>query len=203
MRYPSKNELKMISRAGSALAVAWMALGQAQAGLITRTFDFTATAWFITPPVPPVATLVGSATVTFDTDDDSLATYTTGITLNSLNVALGSDVGFIYDPTGSLPGTGVETLFVGGIEGQVFGTFNTDDFAISIENPSSVMPMFSVALLSTPSATWRSEIGTVTATATAVPEPLTLALFGIGMVGLVVTRRRAVSSSNPGVAPSV
>lgn len=184
--------MKTVARTAGMLAIFLLALGQAQAALITRTYEFTATDWFNTPPEPPVDTLVGSATVTFDTDDDSLATYTTGITLNSLNVALGSDVGFIYDPTGSLPGTGIETLFIGGIENRVTGTFYTDDFAVSIGNPSSVTPSLSVALLSTleAGAIWRSETGTVTS---AVPEPAGLALFAVGMVGLAVARRRALS----------
>lgn len=158
-----------------------------QATPITRTYEFTATDWFIQPPTPPVGTLVGSVTLTFDTDDTSLTEQTSDILLNSLNVTLGSTLGFLYDPTGFASATGIESLFIGGVSNGV-GTVTPgeNDFGILIENPSSSSPSLAIALLSTadPAASWRSETGTVSV----VPAPATLVLMSLGLAGIGYTR---------------
>ena len=164
-----------------------LASPQIAAAPFTATYGFSATDWITVPPNPPVATLEGSVTVTFDTSDTSLTERTTGITLNSLNVSLGSAIGFLYDPTGFLSGTNLEGLFIGGIQSGVGSVApGTDDFGILIINPRANNPTLEAVLLSTasPSAFWNAQTRSISS----VPLPLPLALLGAGLVGLYVSR---------------
>lgn len=176
-----------------AAALLALACSQAQAALITTTYDFSATDWFNVPPSPPVSTLEGSVTLTFNTSDTSLTERTSGITLNSLNVSLGSALGFIYDPNGFLSGLGLESMLIGGIADRVTSvSAGSDDFGLLIRNPSSSNPSLDVALLSTasPPEFWRSHTGTVSSLpASSIPGPPTLPLLGLGLAGLLALRR--------------
>ena len=83
--------------------------GLAKAALITQTYNITASGFGAGAPVDPVT---GSFTVTFDNASDILADTTSGITVNSLNIAVGSAVGFNYSTAGDI-------LDIGGIQNGV------------------------------------------------------------------------------------
>ncbi len=73
--------------------------GLAEAALITRTYNVTASGFVAGAPVDPVT---GSFTVTFDNASDILADTTSGITVNSLNIAVASGVGFNHSVSSDL-----------------------------------------------------------------------------------------------------
>jgi hypothetical protein len=146
---------------------------QASAATITDTVDFSATGFTIgvgtgSAPTDPVT---GSFTITFNPALSYTDPTTTGITLNSLNIALDSPIGFYYSPTGPNAGE----LFVGGIENgvccvQISPTlFN--DFYLHITN-FATDPAFQQLGYTTPSGYWYT---TGTAGSTLSVSPVTSA----------------------------
>lgn len=191
-----KQGLSALSLIG-ALAIA-LGQGTAIASPIMRTFNFTASDFsdIIGSSAAPVSTVTGSITVTFDptvpeTDD------TTGIVLNSLNIALTSPISFSYFNTSD------QIIFGGlqfgaGVEGTGF-----DDFGVVFTSASSATPGFKSLLyrVSGPLAGSGFQAGTGSVTATpAIPvtpppsevqEPATLAVLTFGLGALATMRRRA------------
>jgi hypothetical protein len=146
-------------KTGAALSMAFIGACaiavQASAGsLVSDTVDFTATGFTALPGSGPAPTdpVTGSFTITFN----STQTYTdatAGITLNNLNIALGSQIGFNYSPTGQYAGQ----LWVGGIQDgvccvQISPTLY-DDFYLHITNIAT-NPAFQQLGYTTPSGYW-------------------------------------------------
>jgi hypothetical protein len=110
--------------------------GAANAALVHDLVTFSASDLTVgvgTDPAPkdPVT---GSFTISFDTAN-TYTDQTAGITLNSLNIALGSALSFSYNAPGS--GLPLGTLVVGGISDgaqQVQFAPSTDDFWLFITN---------------------------------------------------------------------
>jgi PEP-CTERM motif len=139
----------------------------------------------------PVDPVTGSFTITFDTAVDH-TDQTTGITLDSLNITLGSPLSFSYSTTGTFAGI----LIVGGLEnGASVVQFNpsTDDFWLFI-NDFATAPSFkqlgysqtSVSinnLFFTPDPGGTGSV-TVTPITGGVPEPSTWAMMLAGFAGL-------------------
>ena len=110
--------------------------GAAQADIVTLDIEFEANTFQVGsgPDAPPVDPVLGSLTLTFDSDL-VYTDETSGITLNSLNIALGSALSFSYDPAaGTFP---AGTLRVGGLHaGSDVIIFNpsTNDFWLYIND---------------------------------------------------------------------
>lgn len=170
-----------VKAALAALIAAAAPLDQgAQAAPITRTFDFSATSFlFGSPPVDPVT---GSVTVTFDPAVD-VADTTTGITLNSLNIALGSAIAFRYVSSAGF-------LSIGGIANGVDTTAILDsDFDLRFTAADTDNPLFQTLSYTdgTGALPFLSGTGWVTVEAppvNGVPEPASLGLFGAALAGL-------------------
>jgi hypothetical protein len=149
----------------------------------------------------PTDPVTGSFTITFD----PTLTYTdttAGITLDSLNITLGSALSFNYDPT--LNGG---QLVVGGIAngtGVVQTGPPTNDFYLHIftfeTTPSFQQFGYTVAAL-TPSSYFYNDLTnggfgsvTVTPVVAGVPEPSTWAMMVFGFAGLGIAGYRKAKS---------
>jgi hypothetical protein len=175
-----------------------LGVGAANAAIVSDLVTFTASgftsAFGQTVPTDPVT---GSFTITFDPTQ----TYTdqqAGITLNSLNISLGSALAFDYSPTGNTNGAADE-LVVGGAQdgaGSVYLSPTVyDDFYLHILTYSST-PTFQQVGYTTSSATPNSNYfftdlpdsgaGSVTVTPItgSTPEPATWAMMLAGFAGL-------------------
>ena len=175
---------------------------------VTETYNFTLTNFtnYIGTDAPPSNLVTGSVTLTFDpigTHFDS----TTGVTLNSLNgIALGSPISYTSYQTP----TGLELLYLGGLQnGADRINDTTDDFVLALDVTSPGSPVllrcsspyescgaadgsvygsgYSVASLA-------DEYGAQVASVK-VPEPASEAIYGIGLVGLAWQRRRRSGSA--------
>jgi hypothetical protein len=185
-----------------ALLVPLLALsGPSLAAPITRTFDFVVTniqdqtGNHVTPPANPV---VGSITVTFDPALGGFSNRTTGIAVNSLNVAVASPVAFSFNPANT------DEVQIGGLDQGTGGsTDGVNDFILDIFDAPDATPFFGnldYTIFATSIATGEfSDFGpasradgTVTiGTTTTVAEPPTAALYLAGcMLGAAICRRR-------------
>ena len=184
----------------SALVVGAAAMGAqaANAALVYDLVTFTASGFSSAFGQPvPTDPVTGSFTIAFD----PTLTYvdqTSGITLKSLNISLGSALAFDYSPTGNTHGDADE-LVVGGLQAGADSVFTSptvfDDFYLHILTYSST-PTFQQVGYTTSSATAYtnyfytdlpdSGAGSVTVTpiTTPVPEPSTWAMMFLGFAGL-------------------
>jgi hypothetical protein len=173
-----------------------MGAGAANAALVHDVVTFSASNFSVDvgsdpAPVDPVT---GSFTISFD-PALSYTDETVGITLNSLNIALGSTLSFSYNaPTSMLPAT---TLVVGGLSDgaqQVFVDPSSDDFWLFI-NDFATAPSFDQVGYSQTSVSsanlfdTHAGVGTGSVTVTpvipgGVPELSTWAMMLAGFAGL-------------------
>jgi hypothetical protein len=151
---------------------------------------------------PPESTVTGEFQILFD-PTQTYTDVTTGITLENLNISLGSALGFNYSPTG--PGAG--NLYVGGTSdtaGTIFIPPSTvqDNFYLQIDNIATT-PSFDQLGYTQVAAgqnfyydiSGLSE-GTVSVTDVA-PEPASVALLGCSLLALGAIRRWRVMASQP------
>ena len=143
------------------------------------------------PDPAPVDPVTGSFTVTLD-PAVAVTNNTADISLNSLNIALGSSLSFSYDPVaGTFP---AGTLRVGGLSfGAGFGSdviqFNpsTNDFWLYI-NDFTTTPAFEQLGYTQTSVSSDNLFFTINQTGSAnvsvVPEPGSIVLFALGLGGL-------------------
>jgi len=155
----------------------------AQASLITLSYDFTASGFL--PAGAPVDPVTGSFFVMFDNSADII--NDTNITITNLNIALGSPASFTYL-------SGGDSLFVGGLDaGALDFVPETDDFVLGIGN-ASTSAIFGAALdysqagIEGEKKSFQST--DIALTPSAVAEPATLSLFGLGLAGMGVRRWR-------------
>jgi PEP-CTERM motif len=184
----------------SAFVAGSVAMGAqaADAALVHDLVTFTASGFTSAFGQPvPSDPVTGSFTITFD-PTQTYVDQTSGITLNSLNISLGSALAFDYSPTGNTHGDADE-LVVGGLQAGADSVFLSptvfDDFYLHILT-YSLTPTFQQVGYTTSSATANSNYfftdlpdsgaGTVTVTpiTSGVPEPSTWAMMLAGFAGL-------------------
>ena len=170
----------------------------ADAALVHDLVTFTASGFTSAFGEPvPTDPVTGSFTITFD-PTQTYVDQTVGITLNSLNISLGSTLAFDYSPTANSHGDADE-LVVGGLQAGADSVFLSptvfDDFYLHIFTYSST-PTFQQLGYTTSSATADSNYfftdlpnsgaGSVTVTPITgtAPEPATWAMMLAGFASL-------------------
>jgi hypothetical protein len=164
------------------LLLALSMVSQAGASLVTDFVSFSASGFTSVPTGTTALTdpVTGSFTITFD-PTLSYTNDTADITLNSLNISLGSALSFSYTSS---------TLTLGGLDGGAGAMLaTTDDFVLNVTQFQTA-PTFGSFIYKTQGT------GTVVFVAqsgnlgvSAVPLPPALILFGSGLLGLVGLRK--------------
>ena len=135
----------------------------------------------------PFNPVIGSFTVTFDPALGTIVNQTSGITVNSLNVTVGSPIAFSYSRANT------DEVQIGGVDQGTGGlTDGLSDFLVDIFDAAGAQPLFGnmeYTIFATTVATGQFSSfgissradGTVTVVpALAVPEPPMFALFLAG-----------------------
>ncbi|MFI4973727.1 MAG: PEP-CTERM sorting domain-containing protein [Caulobacterales bacterium] len=199
--------------AGVALALG-IRVASADGAAITDYVTFSASGFSSNGgPPPPTDPVFGSFLITFD-PTQTYVNSTSGITLESLNLALGSPLSFDYSPTGiDLLGNVVvvnaDELVVGGLGGggAIYVGLQppSNDFSFHINGFTSENPTFGRLLYGQVGADPNVglfgyvengpdvRVGTGAVSVTAVLEPATWVMMLLGFFGLgaVLRRRRA------------
>jgi hypothetical protein len=183
--------------------------GLALASPITLTYDVVVnnirddTAHDLTPPADPV---IGSFTVTFDPALGVIVNQTTGISVNNLNLSVGSPIAFSYSAANT------DELQIGGLNQGTGGlTEGVNDFLIDIFDASGATPFFgnleyTIFATSIPTGQFSSfgpasrADGIVTVESTATPLPAALPLFATGLAALGMFGWRRKRKSAPDTA---
>lgn len=176
---------------GLLLVALAMATPSAGAAIISRTYDFSATDFFVvagSTSEPTVDPVVGRLSITFDSSadiSDSANGTTDGFVLHSINIPVA--------PSGYSYLAERDMMVIGGLNFGVGAVgLDQNDWVITIldfsSSPNGVGFAFAPASAGDPPA-WHTFLVTVTRVAP-VAEPGTLALLGLGLAGLSLSRRR-------------
>jgi hypothetical protein len=186
----------MTFKTSALVAAALLAtLASAHAATVTRTVTFSATG-FSSNPIPgpiPADPVTGSFDITLD-NTQNYSNQTAGITLDSLNIALGSALSFNYLPAN-------DQLVVGGLDSGACCTNVIpagDDFALYINGflfGTPTLAQFFYTQTAAGNRFFLSHTGTVSVSepnvgATPLPGALPLFAAGLGALGLMASRRK-------------
>jgi hypothetical protein len=204
---------RKFSLAISAIALLGLGAVPASAAVVTKSYSFSLGGFIdvndISPLPSPLSAITGSFTVTFDPtlsyDND---TADVSVTLNGTPTAptIDSPLGFTYFGSGLYAGD----FFLGGTANDSdFVSAGTNDFVLSYNLSDLNNPQFIncgavgvVCGLQTGNSAYDGSgyteagsnavwfIGADQSVTSAVPEPLTLSLFGAGVAGAAAIRRR-------------
>ncbi len=159
-----------------ALLVCSFGARRADADTITVSANFVATGFRTGAPVDPVT---GTFSVTFDNDVFTDG-QTAGITLSNLNIAVDARPAFFYNPD-------LDLLILGSTFNGLFTVIHdTNDFFLTIGHASTAPINVQLVYAQDGSAVFR---GAATLTPTPIPEPSTLALAMIGVIGIALRER--------------
>ena len=128
--------------------------------------------------------MAGSVTITWDSSG-SVTNTTTGLTVNSLNFSLGATVGFNCNQ-------GNDDIIIGAMQNGVdVMASNTDDFGILIHSASGT-PVGQDMIYSCVGSDVNFAVASSTITSeTPAPEPTSMAIRGMSLVGLGIARRQS------------
>jgi hypothetical protein len=169
------------------LAAGLAAPSPASAAIVSWTLDFSATGFDIPAAPPfPVDTATGTISITFDNTAD-LFTITTGVALVSSNFTVTDATAFNYDKL-------LDRITFGGL--NIVDTILADsfDYALVVDSISTNPTFFQFYYAyGNPNDTGNTFTGFIEfepGPGVAIPEPVALSLFGAGLIGLALSRRR-------------
>ena len=173
----------MIARLLASLSLLLAFAGPASAIPITMQFavsGFVGQALIpIAAPTDPVTGTIVWEAASATADIDSLTSI--NLVINGHSYTLGG--------TGFVSSGGSSTI--GGIESSVYGLTNsTNDFYIAFSQSTGTPTNFWYTSAGIDDIWFSRNFDKFSITAAQVPEPAALALFGLGLVGLAVSRRR-------------
>ena len=174
----------------AAITALGMIATSVQAAPVTRTFTFTATDFTEASPIDPA---MGSFTVTFDPAGLVEVFDQTSISLVSLNFTLGSQLSFGYRPA-------LDQIVIGGLQdGANFLSEGNFDFGLAFTGASGAMQTPTNFILVQGGEIFQAtniQVSLVPVTE-AVPEPMSVAMLGMGLTGMAFARRRKIARANP------
>lgn len=185
----SRRLIRATVTAMAAISVLGMIATGVQAAPITRTFTFTATDFIGAAPVDPA---MGTFTVTFDPAGLADVFDQTSVSLVSLNFSLGSQLSFDYRPA-------LDQLVIGGLQdGANFLSDGNFDFGLAFTGASGATQTATNFILVQGGDIFQAssiQVSVVPVTE-AVPEPMSVAMLGVGLTGMAVARRRKTARAN-------